>query len=81
MTDSMAATFDRLREAAAAHDKPVGSCAAGPSTGRTDPKGGKLAGFREVPPLTTYATGGLERWRSAAPAHDPCPWHGSLVRR
>jgi hypothetical protein len=30
MTDSMAATFDRLREAAAAHDKPVGSCAAVP---------------------------------------------------
>ncbi len=30
MTDSMAAMFDRLREAAAAHDEPVGSCAAVP---------------------------------------------------
>jgi len=30
MSESMAAMLDRLREAAAAHDKPVGSCAAVP---------------------------------------------------
>jgi len=38
MTDSMAAMFDRLSEAAVAHGEPVGSCAAvlvGPITRRS----------------------------------------------
>jgi hypothetical protein len=48
MSESMAAMLDRLREAAAAHDKPVGSSAAvpvGPIT-RRSADAGNGAGLR-----------------------------------